>query len=332
MMTPFVFANLPVELVRDIFEHAARDDLATARDLTLVSSAVRRWTDPLLYHTVILASARALKAFAAALALKPASFAAAHVRTLGVLTVGPAPTVARILGACTGATNVACACALPTPAPAPPSLPPQILPGPRERHLLGPALRDAAGWDAALAPAAARASTTTHLRLHLPSFDAARPDSPFSFGAGAGADAAPGAGWARLRALPALTHLALVYRPSGEAPAGTIVPHLARLLAPASTADADALPLARLQLVLVQIVGAKKDAGFAAAAVDALNAAAIAQGGAALRVVAEHAPMSAARQWADAVRAGRGVWEEAEAVVRARTRAKSSACTGSRSV
>ena len=67
MDAPFVFSNLPVELVRDIFEHAAVSDRATARNLALVSSAVRHWTDPILYHTVVLSSARTLRAFVAVL-------------------------------------------------------------------------------------------------------------------------------------------------------------------------------------------------------------------------------------------------------------------------
>ena len=156
---------------------------------------------------------------------------------------------------------------------------------------------------------------------------------PFAFSTVAGAPESP-TGWERLRALPGLTHLAVVYRPSGETPPEAIVPHLARLL---PSADAHAATIASggadgsgadgaregpmvpaLALVLVQVAGAKKDASFAAEAVKAMNTAAVATGGTALRVVAEHAPLSPAKQWEDAVRGGRGVWDGAEEAVRAR--------------
>ena len=318
MAIPFVFSNLPVELVRDILEHAAISDRATARNLTLVSSAVRHWTDPILYHTVVLSSARSLRAFVAALASKPASFVSTSVRNLGIFTPGPVQSIDRVLCACAGVRSLACGFSLPTYQQTHGARAIEALAAPREQHFLGAACRD--GWDASLV-----GRTVTHLRIHLASFDASRPDCPFAFSTAPGA--AEEVGWGRLAALPALTHLAVVYRPSGETPPATIVPHLARLVRPAVPSGGAQVTageaqgqgqLPALGLVLVQVAGAKKDASFAAEAVSAVNAAALAAGGAALRIVAEHAPMSAARQWEDAVRGGRGVWEEAEGAVRAR--------------
>ena len=74
-----------------------------------------------------------------------------------------------------------------------------------------------------------------------------------------------------------------------------------------------------LQLILIQVVGTKKDTSFAEETVKALNAAAVATAGSAFRIVAEHAPLSVARQWEDAVKGGQGVWEGAEAIIRERT-------------
>ena len=102
MTAPFVFSNLPVELVRDILEHAAHSDRATARSLTLVSSAVKQWTDPILYDTVVLSTARSLRSFIAAIANKPSEFVRTRVRNLGIFTLGPVQSIDRVLAACAG--------------------------------------------------------------------------------------------------------------------------------------------------------------------------------------------------------------------------------------
>ncbi|TBU33909.1 hypothetical protein BD309DRAFT_955150 [Dichomitus squalens] len=306
MSGPSVFSNLPVELVRDIFEHAAHSDRATARSLALVSSAVRHWTNPILYYTVILSSTRSLRAFADAISSKPSDFVRTRVRNLGIFTLGPIPSIHRILSACAGAQNVACGFPLPAYKLSQGDSALQGLTHPREQHLLGVACRD--GWDASLVN-----RTVTHLRIQLPSFDSSRPDRPFAFSDGAG----PESGWDRLEALPALTHLAVVYRPTGAVPPAAIVPHLAGLL-PSSLSPKGEGGLPALQLILVQVVGARKDASFAAEAVAALNAAAVSASRRALRIVAEHAPLSVVRQWEDAVKGGQSMWESAEAVVRSR--------------
>ncbi|EJF65399.1 hypothetical protein DICSQDRAFT_99203 [Dichomitus squalens LYAD-421 SS1] len=292
MSTPSIFSNLPVELIRDIFEHAAHSDRATARSLALVSSAVRHWTDPILYHTVVLSSTRSLRAFVDAISSRPSDFVRTRVRNLGIFTLGPIPSIHRILSACAGAQNVACGFPLPAYKVSQGDSALQGLTHPREQHLLGVACRD--GWDASLVN-----RTVTHLRIQLPSFDSSH------------------SGWDRLEALPALTHLAVVYRPTGAVPPAAIVPHLAGLL-PSSLSPKGEGGLPALQLILVQVVGARKDASFAAEAVAALNAAAVSASGRALRIVAEHAPLSVVRQWEDAVKGGQSMWESAEAVVRSR--------------
>ncbi|KAI0355563.1 hypothetical protein OH77DRAFT_295958 [Trametes cingulata] len=310
MAAPFVFSNLPVELVRDILEHAAHSDRATARNLTLVSSAVRRWTDPILYDTVVLSTARSLRAFVAAIANKPSDFMSTCVRNLGIFTLGPVQSIDRVLTACAGVQSLACGFSLPSYIQTQGTQAVQALKQPREQHLLGLACRD--GWDASLV-----GSTVTHLRIHLTSFDSSRPESPFAFGSTPG----PESGWDRLKALPSLSHLAIVYRPSGSTPPTAIIPHLSRLLPSQSNGDGeDCLP--SLQLILVQVVGAKKDAAFADETVKALNAAAESAAGQARRIVAELAPSSAARQWEESVRGGQGVWDKAESIVRKRLETK----------
>ena len=86
---PFIFAQLPSELIRQIFEHAAALDTRTALSLSLVASWVHNLAQPYLYHTVILSTARAVTSFTAALTSKPASFAPTHVKHLGILALGP---------------------------------------------------------------------------------------------------------------------------------------------------------------------------------------------------------------------------------------------------
>ncbi|KAI0769711.1 hypothetical protein BD413DRAFT_477086 [Trametes elegans] len=305
MAAPFVFSNLPVELVRDILEHAAHSDRATARNLTLVSSAVRQWTDPILYDTVVLSTAHSLRAFVAAIANKPSEFVRTRVRNLGIFTLGPVQTIDRVLTACAGVHSLACGFSLPSYMQAQGAQAVQAMERPREQHLLGVACRD--GWDASLV-----GPTVTHLRIHLASFDSSHPHAPFAFANAAGEES----GWDRLKALPSLTHLAIVYRPSGSTPPTSIVPHLSRLLSPSAGSDEEGLP--SLQLILVQVASAKKDAAFAAETVQAINAAADTSAGRTRRIVAELAPSSAARQWEDSVRGGQGVWDEAEVVVRQR--------------
>ncbi|KAL6305064.1 hypothetical protein BKA93DRAFT_708709, partial [Sparassis latifolia] len=302
-----VFADLPTELLRDIFEHAADLDRPTALSLVLVSSPVRRWTEPALYNTVVLSTAPALRAFLAAISHKSPEFVHARVKHLGVFALGPIQSIHRVLHACTGLRTLACGFSLPGYQRTQGARPLHARLS-REQHLLGLSCRD--GWDTALV-----GPSVTHLRIHLTAPDSCSPDAPLGLArAAAHEDAST---WERFARLAALTHLAVVHAVSPSTPATALLPTLHRLLAPPSSPAAAAGP-PNLQLILVQVIGSACDASAAHASAAALNAAAIAAGGPALRIVAECAPLSVVRQWEDAARGGPGVWEAAEGVVRAR--------------
>ncbi|OBZ67099.1 hypothetical protein A0H81_12835 [Grifola frondosa] len=305
---PLIFCDLPTDLIRDIFELAALSDVPTARALTLVSSPVRHWTVPILYHTVILCSSRALRAFLSAISSKPADFPRTRIKHLGIFALGPVQSIDRVLRACAGVCSLACGFSLPGYKKLHGCDAVQALVRPREQHFLGMSCRD--GWDLSLI-----APSVTHLRIHLTSFDSSRPDLPFTFAASDGEQS----GWECLAALSSLTHLAIVYRPSRESTVpAAIIPHLQRLLTNTASAGGDANSIPTLKLILIQLLGTANDASLAGNAVNVLNSAAATTGGTALRIVAEPAPVSAVRQWEQAVRGGPGVWEAAEAVVIAR--------------
>ncbi|KAH9935488.1 uncharacterized protein B0H18DRAFT_975902 [Fomitopsis serialis] len=301
-----VFSNLPAELLRDIFEHAAAD-LATARTLSLVSSAVRRWTEPLLYQTVVLSSSRSLRSFLTAVCNKPADFVRTHVRHLGIFALGPVQSIDRVLRACRGVDSLACGFNLPGYKQVQGCDALQALGGSREQHLLGLSCRD--GWDTTVV-----APSVTHLRIHVTSFNSGGTSS-FAFAPGPGTP--PESGWEQLANLSSLTHLAIVYRHSPCTPPNEVFPTLQRLLALHETVPEEANP-PRLELILVQVIGGLVASPAANAAVEAINAAATEAGGPSLRIVAEGAPTSVVRQWEAAVRGGPGIWEGAEEVVKKR--------------
>ncbi|KIP08438.1 hypothetical protein PHLGIDRAFT_117299, partial [Phlebiopsis gigantea 11061_1 CR5-6] len=147
MDAPSIFARLPDELVYQVLEHAAQDT-PTALALTRVASWVRPLVEPILYHTVVLASARSVHSFLDALSRKPASFGARNVRHLGIFAPGPVDAIDRVLGACRGVDSLACGFSLPSYKAAHGCATVQALAHPREQHLLALACRD--GWDAAL--------------------------------------------------------------------------------------------------------------------------------------------------------------------------------------
>ncbi|EPT05037.1 hypothetical protein FOMPIDRAFT_46135 [Fomitopsis schrenkii] len=285
---PTVFSNLPAELLRDIFEHAAASDPATARTLSLVSSTIRHWTEPALYHTVVLSSSRSLRSFLTAISHKPTEFVRTRVKHLGIFALGPVQSIDRVLCACKGVASIACGFNLPGYKQVQGCGALQALQGSREQHLLGLSCRD--GWDATVV-----APSVTHLRIHVTS--------------------ASESSWQRLAQLSALTHLAVVYRHSPCTPSSEVFSALQRLLSLPETAPEGAR-YPRLELVLVQVIGglvARSAAGITA--VDEINATAVKAGGASLRIVAECAPMSVVRQWEAAVRGGPGVWDAAREVV-----------------
>ncbi|KIJ54740.1 hypothetical protein M422DRAFT_24644 [Sphaerobolus stellatus SS14] len=73
--------TFPVELVRIIFEIAAQESCCTAASLCRVSKSVRKWITPLVYHSVVLETALALKAFHSTLSI-PQTRLTCHIRML----------------------------------------------------------------------------------------------------------------------------------------------------------------------------------------------------------------------------------------------------------
>ncbi|KZT72076.1 hypothetical protein DAEQUDRAFT_723243 [Daedalea quercina L-15889] len=307
-----VFSNLPAELLRDIFEHAAASDPATARTLSLVSSAIRHWTEHFLYHTVVLSSSRSLRSFLAAISTKPAEFVRTRVKHLGIFAVGPVQSIDRVLHACRGVDSLACGFNLPGYKQVQGCGALQALRGSREQHLLGLSCRD--GWDTTVI-----APSVTHLRIHVTSFNTG---DPFPFPSGAGNPSEPG--WERFAELSSLTHLAIIYRHSPCTPPNEVFAALQQLLALRETTSEDT-KAPRLELILVQVIGGLVASSTARGAVDAINAAAIQTGGPSLRIAAECAPTSVVRQWEAAVRGGPGIWEGAEEIVTKRLAAAAAA-------
>ncbi|PCH43650.1 hypothetical protein WOLCODRAFT_18489 [Wolfiporia cocos MD-104 SS10] len=305
--TRLVFSNLPAELLRDIFEHAATSDPATARTLTLVSSAARHWVDPILYETVVLSSARSLRSFLTAISQRPADFVRNTVKHLGIFALGPVQSIDRVINACRGVQSLACGFHLPGYKQVQGTGALQALKGSREQHLLGLSCRD--GWDTALV-----APSVTHLRIHLTSYNTGDPTSPFGFALGT--DSPRESGLKRLASLSTLTHLAIVYRYSSATPPTAILPALQQLLSLSETHDGASPP--RLEIILIQVLGSTTGASPVNTVVQNLNSAAEEAGGLALRIVAECAPASVVRQWESAVKGGPGVWEHAENVLRRR--------------
>ena len=241
----------------------------------------------------------------------------------------------KVIDACKGVDSLACGVSL--PAQPHQHQPHKDAPAecPREQHLLGLACRD--GWDVRLV-----GPTVTHLRVHLASpqrLPGHVPTPPPQDGgdgdAGSGAKL-DATNLDSLAYLPSLTHLGIVYRPTKARPATALLPALKQLLSPSSDSASASASVSdnnndnssstgrprKLALVLVQVLGTRAAQG---AAVDALNKAALAEGGDAVRIVAERAPGSAVCQWEDSVREGRSVWDQAEAVVRQRLAAQKQA-------
>ncbi|KDQ57502.1 hypothetical protein JAAARDRAFT_35210 [Jaapia argillacea MUCL 33604] len=105
--------NFPTEILRDIFELAAIDDRRTALSIALVSSWARQWTDPIIYHTVLLETPRALTNFLLAISHKPTRFVQTRIQNLGIFTMGPIQTIDRVISACSGVKSLACGFPLP---------------------------------------------------------------------------------------------------------------------------------------------------------------------------------------------------------------------------
>jgi len=244
--------------------------------------------------------------------------------------MGPAQSIIEVMEQCKGARSLACGFFVPgckgagLMSPTTDLTRVQALECTQEQHLLGMACRD--GWDARVV-----GSSVTRLRVHLPAssmshmfpdpaIDPLRPENE-----------GEAVGWERLAQLPNLTHLAIVYRPSERYPIEMVFEHLLKLVSPPDpTAPLPAAqevgltqpqhtiqPHPNLHLILIQVVSPSTGPS---PSIPALNALAQATGGPALQIVAERAPMSAAVQWEEAVRAGRTVWEGAEEEVARRVK------------
>jgi hypothetical protein len=306
-----LFASLPPEIVLVIFEQAAASSVAIALSLSLVSTWVHSLTEPFLYHTVIISTARALASFRSTLATKPHSFASTRVKHLGIFAPGPVETIDAVLQLCKGVDSLACGFSIPAYKEL---QDPQVLSSfhrqssIKEQHLLGLSCRD--GWDVSFV-----SPSVTHLRVHITS-----PQRPWFAAPGAGANTTLEASSWDLSYLPNLTHLGIVWKPSkGQNVEDVLVP-LTRLLGesephPEEPDQGDELlyrPSGRLSVILIQILGTRSSQ---AAAVKTINEAALKQGSRTTRIVAEPAPLSAVSQWEDNVRSGgnsRGVWAYAE--------------------
>ncbi|KAL0946098.1 hypothetical protein HGRIS_012363 [Hohenbuehelia grisea] len=103
-MLPFSF---PLDLERDIFEFAARDDREMALQLVLVSKLVQRWVDPILYERVWLASRDQADQFIVALDSKPAPFFY-NVKVLCLAYPVGRDRAEKILPLCTALVGFAC--------------------------------------------------------------------------------------------------------------------------------------------------------------------------------------------------------------------------------
>lgn len=188
------FAALPPELLLFVFSLASHHR-PTAVALSLVSHWVHNHVEPNLYHTVSLASSRSLIAFLLALKSKPRTFAQNVVKRLSVTALGPINRIEDVLEMCTGVTSLVCGFSIPsyihcaqskTALVATATATCRLPIAPHEQHLIALACRD--GLDISFI-----SPLVTHLRIQL---------TPATTSDSVG----------RLRELPNLTHLAIMYR------------------------------------------------------------------------------------------------------------------------
>lgn len=229
-------ANLPQDVVREIFEFAAYSDHQCAMDLTLVSRDVRFWTLPVLYHTVRLSSTRAVTRFLEAITpsrtstLTPYCPLQRRVKHLGIFTLGPLDAIHSILTLCTDVQSLACGFSLKalSTLKALPYFPEErqpILPQSREYHLIGMSCRDGIPYNSI-------PSDTTHLHVQL-SLDAL------------------GTLEALHENLPSLTHLAVSIQMPSTKPLGLVLPIVEGVLDDASS---------NLKALRLQVMGSKAQA------------------------------------------------------------------------
>ncbi|KAJ7075294.1 hypothetical protein B0H15DRAFT_917000 [Mycena belliarum] len=101
--------DLVPDILRIIFEIAARDDRRTALKLVVVSHLVESWIDILLYSTVYLYRQRTANNFLRTIETSPTksrAFFAKHVKSLCILFDMPANHLVRITTICYGIENI----------------------------------------------------------------------------------------------------------------------------------------------------------------------------------------------------------------------------------
>ncbi|KAJ6472914.1 hypothetical protein C8R47DRAFT_722034 [Mycena vitilis] len=101
--------TLVLDILRVIFEIAARSDRRTALKLVLVSQLVRSWIDTVLYETVHLYRQRTSNNFLRTIetsTTKPPAFFSTHVKSLCVLFDMPVDHIMRVTAICSGAINL----------------------------------------------------------------------------------------------------------------------------------------------------------------------------------------------------------------------------------
>ncbi|KAJ4483372.1 hypothetical protein J3R30DRAFT_3367073 [Lentinula aciculospora] len=170
------FADLPIELIREILDFAAFSCHKTSLNLTLVSPTFRIWILPILYSTVVLRTASAVKSFLHALSfpyttnssLLPPVPLTQHVKHLAIFALGPLQSIEKIITSCSNVQTLACGFSLTSYASINPKLPTAtIIEIPsqtqiRERHLLGLSCRDSI-------PFSLLSRDTTHLHAQISS-------------------------------------------------------------------------------------------------------------------------------------------------------------------
>ncbi|KAG0706027.1 hypothetical protein DFH29DRAFT_903197 [Suillus ampliporus] len=228
------FTDLPSELLLLIFSLAS-SHRPTAVALSLVSHWARNHVERNLYHTVFLSSSRSLAAFIATLNSKPDAFAQNLVKRLSVTALGPISSIDEVLKRCTGVTSLVCGFSVPSYVHCARSLKQPVAPletttfrlpiAPREQHLIALACRD--GLDMSII-----SPLVTHLRIQL------TPATTFE-------------SVARLRELPYLTHLAIMYRHGLYGSASSIK----EMLGPV-------LEEGRLRILVIHVTGTGSEAHF----------------------------------------------------------------------
>jgi len=171
------FPELPTELIREIIEFAASSCTKTRLTFISVSSAIRFWTLPILYNTVVLRTASDVKSFWHTISSSPTSNPqlvphiplSMRVQHLAIFALGPLQSIEDIITRCENVQSLACGFSLSSYAASNLKLPTaatihefpaqsQI----RERHLLGSSARDGI-------PFPLLSQDTTHLHVQISS-------------------------------------------------------------------------------------------------------------------------------------------------------------------